>query len=213
MDTTIKYNKRRDIQISRLSYIKYYLDTNSNNNKKYKELYDLIKSLTFDKNGYTLSSDDLYNKVQDIMIENDGVIPNFPNKETIENIDDKVSAFKTLHPDEFEKYKNKVETELGKKMNKSKEQDDVFVSDEESEQDNKDLSINDRFKTLEELNPGFLLILGITKETKKESSKADDQKTDKDDSTTKDDKNNDKDQNIKESITLTNYLKQKILFE
>lgn len=203
-------NNRRDTQISRMSYIKYCIDTSDNDKSDYKKLYDLIKDLTFDKNGMFLSDDELYDTVQDIMIENDGVIPNFPNEKTIENLDDKLKAFQTLYPDKFEKYRNEVEKNLNIKPNKKS--NSIFVSDEESEDTNKDKNLSVRFKTIEELNPGFLKVLGIS--IKDDKSKEKTTSTDKQDDPQNNKTNPPKSKETKtKNESLYKYLYRKILLE
>jgi hypothetical protein len=93
------------------------------------------------------------------MIENEGKIPGLPTEDQVENIDEKVKAFKELHPDAYKACMNHLDKENADKGSKKKSDDNAkdLLSPEQPEDDaeaiNKISAMNDLY--------GFTNILGL----------------------------------------------------
>lgn len=159
----------------RLIYIKYVMDTTTNNVEKVKmeRMYNAIYNCCFDANGKARSMDDLYTYLNDTMIANKGEIPGLPTNDQVTNIDDKCKAWRKLSPDKFDAYMAHLNKELldktgTKKTDKAK---DLLSPDNEGS----DTEIMTKIRDLS-TKYGFTNILGL--EPTRKASKDDDEKKD-----------------------------------
>lgn len=159
----------------RLIYIKYVMDTTTNNVEKVKmeRMYNTIYNCCFDANGKARSMDDLYTYLNDTMIANKGEIPGLPTNDQVTNIDDKCKAWRKLSPDKFDAYMAHLNKELldktgTKKTDKAK---DLLSPDNEGS----DTEIMTKIRDLS-TKYGFTNILGL--EPTRKASKDDDEKKD-----------------------------------
>lgn len=159
----------------RLIYIKYVMDTTTNNVEKVKmeRMYNAIYNCCFDANGKARSMDGLYTYLNDTMIANKGEIPGLPTNDQVTNIDDKCKAWRKLSPDKFDAYMAHLNKELldktgTKKTDKAK---DLLSPNNEGS----DTEIMTKIRDLS-TKYGFTNILGL--EPTRKASKEDDEKKD-----------------------------------
>lgn len=159
----------------RLVYIKFVMDTTTNSVEKVKmeRMYNTIYNCCFDANGKARSMEDLYNYLNDTMIENKGEIPGLPTNDQVVNIDDKCKAWRKISPDKFDAYMARLNKELldktgTKKTDKAK---DILSPDGEDS----NTSALDKIRDLS-TKYGFTNVLGL--EPSRKASKEDDEKKD-----------------------------------
>ena len=165
---------REGICKERLAYIKYVIDTTDNSVEKVrmKRMYDAIYNLTFGDNGKLRSLKDLYSYIDHTMIENKGKIPGLPTETQIENIDEKVQAFKELHTHEFESYIKQIDKKLlDKSDRKSDDAADDLLHPDKKEMDAQTI---DDIRKLSSTY-GFTNILGLEPERKPSKKDVDDE--------------------------------------
>lgn len=159
----------------RLVYIKFVMDTTTNNVEKVKmeRMYNAIYNCCFDTNGKPRSLTDLYTYLNETMIENKGKIPGLPNNDQILNIDDKLKAWRKTSPDKFDAYMARLDKEnLDKAGTKKSDKAKDLLSPDHSDDDTKAM---DKIRELSDVY-GFTNILGL--EPTRQASKADDSKKD-----------------------------------
>lgn len=168
-------NDMETICKERLIYIKYVMDTTTNNVEKVKmeRMYNAIYNCCFDANGKARTMEDLYTYLNETMIENKGEIPGLPTNDQITNIDDKCAAWKKLSPDKFDAYMARLNKELldkagTKKTDKAKDLLSPDKADSTSEAIEKIRKLSTKY--------GFTNILGL--EPSRKASKQDDEKKD-----------------------------------
>lgn len=154
----------------RLVYIKYVMDTTSKSVEKVKmeRMYNAIYNCCFDSNGKARDLKNLYAYLNDTMVENKGKIPGLPTNEQVENIDEKLEAWRKTSPDKFDAYMTQLEKEnLDKHGTKKSDKAKDLLSPENGEDDKG--SIEDIRKLSSEF--GFTNILGL--EPSRKASQAD----------------------------------------
>lgn len=166
---------RVDITNERLVYIKYVMDTTTNNVEKVamERMYNALLNLTYDSNGKPRSLKDLYTYLNQTMVENKGKIEGLPTESQIENIDQKVRAFKELKPDEFNAYLTRLEKEMLDKNGTKK--DDAAANLLHPAGDDTDSQVISKIRDMSSIY-GFTNILGL--EPDRKPSKEDEKKKD-----------------------------------
>ena len=159
----------------RLVYIKFVMDTTTNNVEKVKmeRMYNAIYNCCFDTNGKPRSLANLYTYLNETMIENKGKIPGLPNNDQILNIDDKLKAWRKTSPDKFDAYMTRLDKEnLDKAGTKKSDKAKDLLSPDHGDDDTKSM---DKIRKLSDVY-GFTNILGL--EPTRQASKDDDSKKD-----------------------------------
>lgn len=166
---------RIDITNERLVYIKYVMDTTTNNVEKVamERMYNALLNLAYTTDGQPRSVDDLYTYLNQTMVENSGKIEGLPTEAQIENIDEKCKAFKELHPEEFEAYLTRLKKQ---QLDKTRTKKDNAAADLLHPSDNDDDS--QAIAKIRKMSSiyGFTNILGLEPERK--PSKEDEDKKD-----------------------------------
>ena len=177
----------------RLVYIKFVMDTTTNNVEKVKmeRMYNAIYNCCFDSNGKPRTMEDLYTYLNETMIENKGEIPGLPTNDQVVNIDDKCKAWRKTSPDKFDAYmaqlnKENLDKTGTKKTDKAKDLLSPDKPDSNTEALDKIRSLSTKY--------GFTNILGL--EPTRQASKDDD---DKKDEVNKQQKDGSPDANAKDS--------------
>lgn len=159
----------------RLVYIKFVMDTTTNNVEKVKmeRMYNAIYNCCFDANGKVRTMEDLYTYLNETMIENKGEIPGLPTNDQVVNIDDKCKAWRKTSPDKFDAYmaqlnKENLDKAGTKKTNKAKDLLSPDKPDSNTEAIDKIRDLSTKY--------GFTNILGL--EPTRQASKEDDEKKD-----------------------------------
>ena len=159
----------------RLVYIKFVMDTTTNNIEKVKmeRMYNAIYNCCFDANGKVRTMEDLYTYLNETMIENKGEIPGLPTNDQVVNIDDKCKAWRKTSPDKFDAYmaqlnKENLDKAGTKKTDKAKDLLSPDKPDSNTEALDKIRGLSTKY--------GFTNILGL--EPTRRASKEDDEKKD-----------------------------------
>lgn len=159
----------------RLVYIKFVMDTTTNNVEKVKmeRMYNAIYNCCFDANGKVRTMEDLYTYLNETMIENKGEIPGLPTNDQVVNIDDKCKAWRKTSPDKFDAYmaqlnKENLDKAGTKKADKAKDLLSPDKPDSNTEALDKIRGLSTKY--------GFTNILGL--EPTRRASKEDDEKKD-----------------------------------
>ena len=159
----------------RLVYIKFVMDTTTNNVEKVKmeRMYNAIYNCCFDANGKVRTMEDLYTYLNETMIENKGEIPGLPTNDQVVNIDDKCKAWRKTSPDKFDAYmaqlnKENLDKAGTKKTDKAKDLLSPDKPDSNTEALDKIRGLSTKY--------GFTNILGL--EPTRRASKEDDEKKD-----------------------------------
>lgn len=193
--TEAKTEGRINITKERLVYIRYVIDTTTKSVEKVamERMYNALFDLAFNEDGSPRSLQELYKYIDQTMIENKGKIPGLPTETQIENIDEKVQAFKELHKHEYDAYLKNIDKELLEKSDK-KEDDDTAADLLHPAKDETESKTIDDIRGLSTIY-GFTNILGLEPERrpsqKDEEAKAEVDKQRKDgspDTNTKDSK-------------------------
>lgn len=156
---------RVDIIKERLIYIKYVMDTTSNSVEKVQmeRMYNALYNLTFNSDGTPRSLKDLYTYLNQVMVENKGKIEGLPTETQIENIDEKVQAFKELHEDKYKAYLTRLDKELlDKAGNKGNDAADDLLHPAGDESDSE---IINKIREMSSIY-GFTNIIGLEPERK-----------------------------------------------
>lgn len=166
---------RVDITNERLVYIKYVMDTTTNNVEKVamERMYNALLNLTYNSNGEPRTLNDLYTYLNQTMVENKGKIEGLPTESQIENIDQKVQAFKELKPDKFNAYLTRLKKEMLDKNGTKK--DDAAADLLHPTGDDTDTQIISKIRDMSSIY-GFTNILGL--EPDRKPSKEDEKKKD-----------------------------------
>lgn len=164
--TEAKVTDRIDIIKERLVYIRYVMDTTTKSNEKVamERMYNALFDVTFNADGTPRSLNDLYSYIDQTMIENKGKIPGLPTEAQIENIDEKVQAFKELHKNEYKAYLKLIDKELLDKSSKKKDDDAASDLLHPANDEANDKTVND-IRQLSTIY-GFTNILGFEPERK-----------------------------------------------
>lgn len=164
--TEAKVTDRIGIIKERLVYIRYVMDTSSKSNEKVamERMYNALFDVTFNADGTPRSLNDLYSYIDQTMIENKGKIPGLPTEAQIENIDEKVQAFKELHKNEYKAYLKLIDKELLDKSSKKKDDDAAADLLHPGKEESEDKTVND-IRQLSTIY-GFTNILGFEPERK-----------------------------------------------
>ncbi len=159
----------------RLVYIKFVMDTTTNNVEKVKmeRMYNAIYNCCFDANGKVRTMEALYTYLNETMIENKGEIPGLPTNDQVINIDDKCKAWRKTSPDKFDAYmaqlnKENLDKAGTKKTDKAKDLLFPDKPDSNTEALDKIRDLSTKY--------GFTNILGL--EPTRQASKEDDEKKD-----------------------------------
>lgn len=159
----------------RLVYIKFVMDTTTNNIEKVKmeRMYNAIYNCCFDANGKVRTMEDLYTYLNETMIENKGEIPGLPTNDQVVNIDDKCKAWRKTSPDKFDAYMAQLNKEnLDKAGTKKTDKAKDLLSPDKPDSNTEAL---DKIRDLS-TKYGFTNILGL--EPTRQASKEDDEKKD-----------------------------------
>ena len=159
----------------RLVYIKFVMDTTTNNVEKVKmeRMYNAIYNCCFDANGKVRTMEDLYTYLNETMIENKGEIPGLPTNDQVVNIDDKCKAWRNTSPDKFDAYMAQLNKEnLDKAGTKKTDKAKDLLSPDKPDSNTEAL---DKIRDLS-TKYGFTNILGL--EPTRQASKEDDEKKD-----------------------------------
>ena len=159
----------------RLVYIKFVMDTTTNNIEKVKmeRMYNAIYNCCFDANGKVRTMEDLYTYLNETMIENKGEIPGLPTNDQVVNIDDKCKAWRKTSPDKFDAYMAQINKEnLDKAGTKKTDKAKDLLSPDKPDSNTEAL---DKIRGLS-TKYGFTNILGL--EPTRQASKEDDEKKD-----------------------------------
>lgn len=159
----------------RLVYIKFVMDTTTNNVEKVKmeRMYNAIYNCCFDANGKVRTMEDLYTYLNETMIENKGEIPGLPTNDQVVNIDDKCKAWRKTSPDKFDAYMAQLNKEnLDKAGTKKTDKAKDLLSPDKPDSNTEAL---DKIRDLS-TKYGFTNILGL--EPTRQASKEDDEKKD-----------------------------------
>ena len=159
----------------RLVYIKFVMDTTTNNVEKVKmeRMYNAIYNCCFDANGKVRTMEDLYTYLNETMVENKGEIPGLPTNDQVVNIDDKCKAWRKTSPDKFDAYMARLNKEnLDKAGTKKTDKAKDLLSPDKPDSNTEAL---DKIRDLS-TKYGFTNILGL--EPNRQASKEDDEKKD-----------------------------------
>lgn len=159
----------------RLVYIKFVMDTTTNNVEKVKmeRMYNAIYNCCFDANGKVRTMEDLYTYLNETMVENKGEIPGLPTNDQVVNIDDKCKAWRKTSPDKFDAYMARLNKEnLDKAGTKKSDKAKDLLSPDKPDSNTEAL---DKIRDLS-TKYGFTNILGL--EPNRQASKEDDEKKD-----------------------------------
>ena len=156
---------RESICKDRLVYIKYVIDTTVSSVEKttMERMYDALYNITFNSSGKLRSLKELYNYLNQVMIENSGKIPGLPNNNQIETIDKKCDAWKISEPSKYESYMKRLEkSNLDKQAGKTDDKAKDILNPSPAKTD------TDAINKIREMSStyGFTNILGLEKTRK-----------------------------------------------
>ena len=130
--------------LERLAYLQFLINDKSNkeNKKELQTIYDVLKDLSFDKNGELRTIEGIIKHIKYLQKENNGRIPNLPSDKILKSIDTKMIRFKDYDSDTLNKYVSKIQKELSLELSKSEtksDSDQILKGDPAKESDNKDI--------------------------------------------------------------------------
>ena len=130
--------------LERLAYLQFLINDKSNkeNKKELQTIYDVLKDLSFDKNGELRTIEGIIKHIKYLQKENNGRIPNLPSDKILKSIDTKMIRFKDYDSDTLNKYVSKIQKELSMELSKSEtksDSDQILKGDPAKESDNKDI--------------------------------------------------------------------------
>ena len=130
--------------LERLAYLQFLINDKSNkeNKKELQTIYDVLKDLSFDKNGELRTIEGIIKHIKYLQKENNGRIPNLPSDKILKSIDTKMIRFKDYDSDTLNKYVSKIQKELSLELSKSEtksDSDQILKGDPAKESNNKDI--------------------------------------------------------------------------